>query len=194
MGFCDFYEKLSDSSEQELGYCVVNAKLHTVSVKECSTSISGDLKIPHTVNHDGITYLITAIKNAAFEGCRGLTSVTIPDSVTEIGEEGEEFWGRSVFGGCSSLTSVTIPNSVTDIWPCAFCGCSGLTSITIPDSVTLIARDAFADCSSLTSVTIGNSVTKIGKFAFYGCSGLTSVTIPDSVTEIAKVLSRVAAG
>jgi hypothetical protein len=99
MGFCDFYEKLSDSSEQELGYCVVNAKLHTVSVKGCSTSISGDLKIPHTVNHDGITYLITAIKNAAFEGCRGLTSVTIPDSVTEIGEEGEEFWGSQCVWG-----------------------------------------------------------------------------------------------
>ncbi len=105
-----------------------------------------------------------------------MTSVTIPNSVTSIGD--------GAFSGCSGLTSVTIPNSVTSIGEYAFSGCSGLTSVTIPNSVTGIERGAFNGCSSLNSVTIGNSVTSIGDYAFWGCSSLTSVTIPNSVTSI----------
>ena len=119
---------------------------------------------------------VTSIGEGAFNGCRRLTSVTIPDSVTSIG------W--YAFEGCSGLTSVTIPDSVTSIGNSAFYGCSGLTSVTIPDSVTNIADYAFAGCSGLTSVTIPDSVKSIGWYAFEGCSGLTSVTIPDSVKSI----------
>ena len=121
---------------------------------------------------------MTSIGHSAFQYCSGLTSVTIPNSVTSI--------GKYAFEGCSGLTSVTIPNSVTSIGECAFSGCSGLTSITIPNSVTSIGYYAFADCSGLTSITIPNSVTSIGYAAFSGCSGLTSVTIPNSVTSIGK--------
>ena len=133
-----------------------------------------------------------------------LTSVTIPNSVTEIGEY--------AFRGCSSLASFKgqyaskdgrsliidgelrffagaglvkykIPDSVTEIGEEAFYGCKSLTSVTIPNSVTKIGKEAFA-YSSLTSVTIPDSVTKIGDSAFSWCKSLTSVTIPDSVTEI----------
>ena len=119
---------------------------------------------------------VTYIGLYTFYGCSGLTSITIPNSVTSIGVE--------AFAGCSGLTSVTIPNSVTSIGDAAFERCSGLTSITIPNSVTSIGKYAFQYCSGLTSITIPNSVTSIGDEAFYGCSGLTSVTIPNSVTSI----------
>jgi hypothetical protein len=116
------------------------------------------------------------ISSNAFSGCSGLVAITIPDSVTTIGE--------FAFYHCAGLTSITIPDSVTSIGDNAFYGCSGLTSITIPDSVTSIGDNAFEDCSRLTSITIPNSVTSIGDAAFAGCEGLTSITIPNSITSI----------
>ena len=78
--------------------------------------------------------------------CSGLTSITIPDSVTSI--DFQEF--RS----CSKLTSVIIGNGVTSIGETAFEGCSGLTSITIPNSVTSIRKGAFKDCNKLKIIRI----------------------------------------
>ncbi|MBR4552314.1 MAG: leucine-rich repeat domain-containing protein, partial [Bacteroidaceae bacterium] len=98
----------------------------------------------------------------------GLNTITIPSSVTSIGEY--------AFAGCTSLTSITIPSSVTSIEDYAFAGCTGLTSITIPSSVTSIGDYAFFDCYSLTSITIPESVTSIGDYAFSYCTGLTSIT------------------
>ena len=119
---------------------------------------------------------VTSIGGDAFRDCSGLTSLTIPSSVTSIGSYA--FWD------CSGLTSLTIPSSVTSIGYAAFYDCSSLTSLTIPSSVTSIGDAAFYDCSSLTSLTIPSSVTSIGEAAFSGCSGLTSLTIPSSVTSI----------
>ena len=154
------------------------------------------------------------IANSAFfysSNCRILTSITIPNSVTSIGDYAFQY--------CSSLTSITIPDSVTSIGSGAFSGCSKLTSITVDNkntkyhsegnclieteaktlifgcknsvipadgSVTRIETAAFSGCSSLTSITIPNSVTSIGSNAFYDCSNLISITIPNSVTSIER--------
>jgi len=119
---------------------------------------------------------VTNIGDCAFYNCTSLTSVTIGDSVTSI--------GYNAFENCSGLTSLTIPDSVTDIGDCAFYNCASLTSVTIGDSVTSIGYSAFENCTSLTSVTIGDSVTSIGYNTFENCTSLTSVTIGDSVTSI----------
>ena len=105
----------------------------------------------------------------AFYGCSGLTSLTLPSSVTSI--------GSYAFYGCSGLASLTLPSSVTSIGWYAFEDCSGLTSLTLPSSVTSIGDEAFAYCSGLTSLTIPSGVTSIGSYAFYGCSGLTSIYV-----------------
>ena len=121
---------------------------------------------------------VTSIGSYAFYGCSGLASLTLPSSVTSIG------W--YAFEDCSGLTSLTLPSSVTSIGSYAFYGCSGLTSLTIPSSVTSIGYKAFAYCSGLTSLTLPSSVTSIGDEAFAYCSGLTSLTIPSSVTSIGE--------
>ena len=126
----------------------------------------GAYSVPNTVTDIG----------SAFARCIGLTSVTIPNSVTEIG------W--SAFSYCTNLKSVTIPKSVTEIKGDAFTNCVSLKSVTIPNGVIEIGGSAFRSCSSLTSVTIPNSVTKIGGSAFESCVSLTSVVIPNGVTEI----------
>ena len=138
---------------------------------------SGDIIIPEKVKgNDGVEYVVASLGASCFEGCSGLTSITIPSSVTSLGD--------GCFQDCSGLTSITIPSSVTSLGDYCFPGCSGLTSITIPSSVTSLGDGCFQDCSGLTSITIPSSVTSLGDFCFWNCSGLTSITIPSSVTSL----------
>ena len=151
---------------------------------------------------------VSSIGDYAFEDCRDLKSITIPESVTEI--------KSYAFYNCYSLTSITIPKNVAKIGEGAFVRCSGLTSIvvaeentkydsrnncnaiivtrtnalitgcnttTIPEGVTSIGASAFANCRSLTTVVIPNGVTSIGDGAFSDCI-FTSMVIPQSVTSI----------
>ena len=135
-----------------------------------------DIVIPQAVTFFEKDFTVTSIGAGAFEGCRNLISISIPNSVITIGD--------NAFSGCSGLTSISIPNSVTSIGESAFSSCRGLTSVTIPNSVTNIGFSAFSDCSGLTSITIPDKVTSIGDNFLSGCSGLSSVIIPNSVTAI----------
>ena len=119
---------------------------------------------------------ITTIGNYAFDGCSGLTSLNLPAGITSI--------GRNAFGGCSGLTSLTLPAGITSIGEYAFFDCSGLTSLTLPAGITEIGDYAFVQCSGLTSLTLPAGITSISDYAFYGCSGLTSLNLPDGITSI----------
>jgi hypothetical protein len=109
---------------------------------------------------------VTSIGINAFTSIK-ITSLTIPSSVTSIGEY--------AFSSCTSLASITIPDSVTSIGEYAFSSCTSLASIIIPDSVTRIEYYTFYSCSSLTSITIPDSVTRIENYAFANCSSLTDI-------------------
>jgi hypothetical protein len=133
----------------------------------------GALTIPDTINGQSVI----RIDNSAFSGWANLTSVTIPDGVTSIGD--------SAFANCG-VASLQIPDTVISIGDYAFSSCTSLTNAVIPNGVTRIATGQFYGCSSLTTFTIANTVTNIGDYAFSGCTGLTNVTVPDSITSIAN--------
>ena len=119
---------------------------------------------------------VTLLGDGCFRSCVALTSITIPSSVTSL--------GGNCFSYCSSLTSITIPSSVTSLGGNCFYACNKLTSITIPSSVTSLGSGCFYGCKSLTSITLPSSVTSLSSGCFYGCNKLTSITIPSSVTSL----------
>ena len=117
---------------------------------------------------DGFIYTSNdKLGDYVFFDCSGLTSLTLPSSVTKI--------GCYALSSCIGLTSLTLPSSVTEIGEHAFLNCRGLTNFTIPSGVTSIGTSAFFCCYGLISLTIPSSVTSIGGFAFNDCSGLTSI-------------------
>lgn len=151
---------------------------------------------------------VKVIGNRAFDKYSSLTSINIPNSVTNIGE-----WA---FYGCKSLTNIIIPSSVVNMNGNPFLGWDGDlhneskafvyerqvlfnkdkttliayrskdTNYIIPDSVTNIGDSAFYKCEYLKSINIPDSVTNIGDYAFVGCESLTSINIPNSVTNIGR--------
>lgn len=127
--------------------------IRSAEVKDCVTSIS--------VESAG----------GAFLNASGMTSVTLPSTLTAI--------NSSSFWGCSSLSGVTLPNSLTYLGNDALRYCTSLTTLNIPDSVQTIGGLCFYGCSGLTNVTIGAGFTGTTNpgHSFQYCSNLQTVTV-----------------
>lgn len=204
-----------------------------ITITGYSGTPAGMLVIPNTINGLSVTEIadgaflnqsgyndlltgvsipstVTKIGDAAFFSCHGITQITLPTSLTQIGSGAFSFTG---------LSTISIPQSVTLIGSGAFSDLRNLTAInvhssnasysslsgvlynktrttlilhppakagafSIPSTVTSITFGAFASSTTLTAVTIPTSVTSIGSTAFASCSRLTSVAIPAGVTSI----------
>jgi hypothetical protein len=171
------------------------------------TGTNGNVSIPAAI----ADYPVTIIGDSAFVQNDTLTSVVIPDSVTNI--------GVAALAGCLNLTNITvasdnpafsslngvlfdknqttliqfagdqvvnytIPNSVTNIGQTAFAIDLDLRSVTFPSNVTEIGIGAFEACTGLTNVVIGSGVTSIGIDAFAECEGLTNVIVSKAVKNV----------
>ena len=143
---------------------------------------TGMTKIPANLLRDcpGFTTItipntVTEIGFCAFAGTN-LTSIVIPDTVTDI--------GNYAFSDCTELKDVTLPNIRKNIVAGMFEGCTSLEKIVLPETVTAIRESAFKNCTSLKDITWSKAPEIIESYAFQNCSALTDVTIPDSVKSI----------
>lgn len=121
---------------------------------------------------------IETICKSAFEGCKNITNISIPNTVVTI--------GASAFNGCSALSSITVPESVTKIGSSAFYNCSGLKDVILPYDLTVIENYTFYGCSSLSSVELPPSMAEIRNYAFSHCTALSTVDLTGSLKKIGE--------
>ena len=162
---------------------------------------SGALTIPSNVNG----YTVVGISNEAFRGHRGITSVTIPNTIEYMGEYAffecynlktvhisdlKAWCNIKMAGGYSNplhysehlylngneIVDLVIPDGVTTLGQQIFTGCCNIKTLTLPNSVSFIEQSAFMDCSKLTKVVMGEKVRKIGNWAFAYCRNLKEIT------------------
>lgn len=112
----------------------------------------------------------------AFYNCSLMTSIEIPDSVTEI--------GAYAFYGCRGMTSIDLPAGLTQINGYSFSACRTLESVEIPAGVHTIGTNAFSSCDALTQVVLPDTVKQIDAYAFAENVGLTSVKLGNGITTI----------
>lgn len=137
----------------------------------------------------------TTVVASCFDGHNYLTGITIPNTVTFIGNRAfagtmirtinvpssVTSFGNNVFIDCTALTAATI--SVQNLNSSTFSGCTSLRQVTI-ENATQILTGAFKECTALTEVNIPDTCTKIGEWAFWNASSLSAVTIGTGCTQI----------
>ena len=133
-------------------------------ITRCDDSVSGAVVIPATL--DGVP--VGRINAEAFEKCRKITSVTLPDTVTEI--------GAYAFAYCYALKHIDFGSSLKTIGNYAFVS-NALTSITLPESVTTVGYYAFDACTSVRTVTIGTKVSQFPWSALFASNSLETITV-----------------
>ena len=157
------------------------------------------LEIPSQVVHMGNTYTVTEIGDYAFQACKMLESVIIPNTVKKIG-----FY---VFTGCTKLLNISFPESLEDVmggalYECAwynnqpdglvyvgnllyrYKGTAPVGTIEVREGTKAILDFAFSQQSNIQSVVLPSSVTSVHPQAFANCANLETIVLPDSLSVI----------
>ena len=157
----------------------------------------GDVEIKDKIR--GIT--VTALANNAFTGSGGkyVTKVTLPGTVTRIGDSAFSGCvhlvhivgtsalteiGNSAFYGCSKLVGIDLPDTLTSVGASAFSGCTTLEAVSLPDGVPILPDSVFYGCTTLSSVKLPKKLESLGSYAFYNCVNLKRITLPANLESI----------
>jgi hypothetical protein len=137
---------------------------------------SGSVVLPDGVDTVSGKISVTSIGVSALQGCTGVTSIKVPETVEHIGYQ--------AFFGCTGLTSIFLPKGVRSIEGHAFEGCTALTGITLQEGLTTIGDSAFKGCTELTGISLPKGLTDIGSSAFENCTLLSSISLPTTLKSI----------
>ena len=171
----------------------------------------GDIVIPETVTYNETVYTVTAVENGTFKESPKLTSVSIPATVTDLGETPFSACGKlnaivvaadnpayTIVDGLlydKALTTllacpgkkegaVTVPSTVTTIGKAAFHGCASVASVQLPHTMDYVGSRAFCGCKKLIGIELPDGVTSIGDSTFYNCTSMTNLSLPQTITSI----------
>ena len=161
--------------------CFANTAIRRLTIPENVTSISAHAFYScENLTEIRFNQKLESIEGGAFAHC-GLVSVSVPDTVTNIGTIPS---GNGAFSHCENLEYFKFPKNLTAISANALAGCTALTTVVMPEKPNVIDIGVFYGCRSLESIQIPESVISIGYGTFYQCESLTEITIPTNVREI----------
>ena len=208
---CKFLSNIElPESLQTIGFnCFLGCKeLSTIKVSPANPYFSTDgkaifnkdktvLYIAIPVTSYNVPSTVRELKDFAFSYQRGMTSITLPEGLVNIGSNAfeecsklehlvipstVESIGENAFYSCSALQQINIPSSVNYIGERAFCSCTSLLSINLPEGLTLLNYDLFSGCKQLSDIQIPSTVTTIKSGAFNNCEALKTITLPASLS------------
>ena len=111
---------------------------------------------------------ITTIKDDVFKDKTGITTITIPNSVTNLG---------TGFQGCTALQTVTIGTGVTSLGADTFYNCTTLNTVNFPSTLKTISENAFHGCTGLKTVDLPASCSSVDSNAFRGCNNMVGFSL-----------------
>lgn len=143
---------------------------YSCEIKSVVASAYGCKFVSNTSLKSAVITSGNAVDDYTFARCESLESVTMPDTVTEI--------GKSAFSRCSHLQDIQISKNVTSIGEEAFYGCRAIENIVLPEGLVHIGDRAFSGCSKLTELGLPEGLTGIGSKIVVDCTRLEKINVP----------------
>ncbi len=166
---CQTLEKIDieEDNENFFSYKGILYSKNPTSIFFVPRAIAGDLEL----NNE-----ITTIPSAAFQNCKNITTILLPDGITTIQD--------GAFNSCTNLEEIFFNDGLTTIGEYAFSKCNKLNILSFPNSLTTIKAAAFTDCTNLNYVLVHDGLETIGKMAFYNCQNILGIELPSTLKSI----------